>query len=144
MLPYAGHLLDVGGVRNVGKVDMSRSVRDASLDTRTARGRLRSRGKPYWRQLEPGLHIGYHKPLSGPGKWVVRHHLGGKSDYVTDTFGTADDFSDADGIAILSFWQAQGKAREQMVRQVETRILAGERVKGAEVISARADWEIAK
>ncbi|WP_334368809.1 tyrosine-type recombinase/integrase [Bradyrhizobium sp. AZCC 1578] len=36
---------------------------------------------------------------------------------MTDTFGTADDFSDPDGIAILSFWQAQAKAREQMVQR---------------------------
>ena len=96
---------------------MARSVRDASLDTRTARTRLKARGKPYWRQLEPGLSIGYRKPLSGPGKWVVRHYLGGGDRYETDTFGTADDFSDPDGIAILSFWQAQAKAREQMVRR---------------------------
>ncbi|WP_456629686.1 tyrosine-type recombinase/integrase [Bradyrhizobium sp. URHC0002] len=47
----------------------------------------------------------------------MRHHLGGKSDYATETFGTADDFSDPDGIAVLSFWQAQSKAREQMVRR---------------------------
>jgi hypothetical protein len=55
--------------------------------------------------------------LSGPGKWVVRHHLGGKADYETETFGTPDDFSDADGIAILNFWQAQVKARERMVER---------------------------
>ncbi len=66
---------------------MARSVRDASLDTRTARSRLKARGKPYWRQLEPGLSIGYRKPLSGPGKWVVRHYLGGGDRYETDTFG---------------------------------------------------------
>jgi hypothetical protein len=79
---------------------MARSVRDASLDTRTARSRLSASGKPYYRQLEPGLSLGYRKALSGPGKWVIRHHLGGKNDYETETFGVADDFSDADGIAI--------------------------------------------
>jgi integrase len=100
---------------------MARSVRDASLDTRTARARLAARGKPYWRQLEPGLSIGYRKPHSGPGKWVVRHYLGGGGRYETDTFGTADDFSDPDGVAILSFWQAQTKAREQMVRRAHSK-----------------------
>jgi integrase len=94
---------------------MARRVLDTTLDTRTARSRLKARGKPYWRQLEPGLSIGYRKPLSGPGKWVVRHHLGGKNEYITNTFGAADDFSDPDGVAILSFWQAQGKARQRMV-----------------------------
>lgn len=96
---------------------MARSVRDALLDTRTARSRLKAAGKPYYRQLEPGLSLGYRKALSGPGKWVIRHHLGGKADYETETFGTADDFSDADGIAILNFWQAQVKARERMVER---------------------------
>jgi integrase len=96
---------------------MARSVRDASLDTRTARSRLKAAGKPYYRQLEPGLSLGYRKALSGPGKWVIRHHLGGKGDYETETFGTADDFSDADGVAVLNFWQAQVKARERMVER---------------------------
>jgi Phage integrase family len=57
------------------------------------------------------------KAAQWPGKWVVRHHLGGKNDYLTDSFGTADDFSDADGVAVLSFWQAQNKAREKMVQR---------------------------
>ncbi|MBR1154593.1 site-specific integrase [Bradyrhizobium sp. JYMT SZCCT0428] len=94
---------------------MARRVIDTTLDTRTARSRLQARGKPYWRQLEPGLAIGYRKPASGAGKWVVRHHLGGRNDYQTDTFGVADDLSDPDGEAILSFWQAQTRARERMV-----------------------------
>ncbi|WP_084788684.1 site-specific integrase [Bradyrhizobium sp. Cp5.3] len=96
---------------------MARRVLDTTLDTRTARSRLKARGKPYWRQLEPGLAIGYRKPSSGPGKWVVRHYLGDGDRYETDTFGTADDLSDPDGLAVLSFWQAQGKAREQMVQR---------------------------
>jgi integrase len=94
---------------------MARRVLDTTLDTRTARSRLKPRGKPYWRQLDHGLAIGYRKPLTGAGKWVVRHYLGGRNEYETDTFGVADDISDADGEAILSFWQAQTKARERMV-----------------------------
>jgi integrase len=96
---------------------MARSVRDALLDTRTARSRLKATGKPYYRQIEPGLSLGYRKALSGPGKWVIRHHLGGKNDYETETFGVADDFSDADGVAVLNFWQAQMAARERMVQR---------------------------
>jgi integrase len=96
---------------------MARSIKDALLDTRTARGRLKASGKPYYRQIEPGLSLGYRKALSGPGKWVIRHHLGGKNSYETETFGVADDFSDADGVAILNFWQAQVKARERMVER---------------------------
>jgi integrase len=93
---------------------MARSVRDANLDSRTARSRLKAQRKPYYRQLEPGLHLGYRRPVSGPGRWVARHYIGGDT-YETETFGTADDFSDADGVAILNFWQAQTAARERMV-----------------------------
>jgi hypothetical protein len=107
----------MGSVCNRAWVQMARSVRDALLDTRTARSRLKATGKPYYRQLEPGLSLGYRKALSGPGKWVIRHHLGGKNDYETETFGVADDFSDADGVAILNFWQAQVRARERMVER---------------------------
>ena len=67
------------------------------------------------------MSIGYRKPLSGPGKWVLRLHTGGKNNYVTETFATADDFSDADGLVVLDFWQAQNKAREQIVNALITR-----------------------
>lgn len=93
---------------------MARTVRDALLDTRTARSRLKARGKPYFRSMEPGLHIGYRKPLSGPGKWVARHYVGDQS-YEVETLAIADDYSDADGVAVLSFHQAQTLARTRMV-----------------------------
>jgi hypothetical protein len=93
---------------------MARSVRDTNLDTRTARSRLKARRKPYYRQLEPGLHLGYRKPLSGAGKWVVRFYAG-SDQYRTETFNTADDYSDADGVAILNYWQAVDAARKSMV-----------------------------
>ena len=46
---------------------MPRTVRDTGLENRTARSRLKARNKPYYRALEPGLHLGYRKPLAGPG-----------------------------------------------------------------------------
>jgi integrase len=95
---------------------MARTIRDALLDTRTARGRLKPRGKPYYRALEPGLHLGYRKPLSGAGKWVARHYIGDE-DYQLETLATADDFSDPDGVAVLSFAQAQTLARSRMVER---------------------------
>src|SRR5260370_26285243 len=93
---------------------MARTIRDALLDTRTARSRLKARGKPYFRSLEPGLHLGYRKPLSGPGKWVARHYVGSHH-YENETLAIADDYSDADGVAVLSFHEAQAAARSRMV-----------------------------
>ena len=98
---------------------MARTVRDAALDTRTARGRLKPSKKPYWRGLEPGLHVGYRRPLSGPGKWVARHYIGDER-YEIEVIAVADDFSDADGVAILSFPQAQTLARSRMVTRAHT------------------------
>lgn len=95
---------------------MARTVRDTSLETRTARSRLKARGKPYYRTLEPGLHLGYRKPLSDAGKWVARHYIGDQS-YEVEVIATADDYSDADGVAILSFQQVQGLARSRMVKR---------------------------
>jgi integrase len=93
---------------------MARTVRDANLETRTARSRLTTRGKPHYRILEPGLHLGYRKLKTGPGKWIARHYLGNEV-YEVETIGVADDFSDADGVAIISFHQAQTSARGRMV-----------------------------
>jgi integrase len=92
---------------------MPRTLRDAALETRAARGRLKPRGKPYYRALEPGLHLGYRRPQAGAGKWLARHYIGGA--YELETLAIADDFSDGDGVAVLSYRQAQAKARERMV-----------------------------
>jgi integrase len=96
---------------------MARTLKDTSLDTRAARGRLKPRGKPYYRTVEEGLHLGYRKPRGRKGKpavsgkWVLRRYIGGQA-YVVDVIGIADDYADADGVAILNFSQAQNKARD--------------------------------
>jgi len=41
----------------------------------------------------------------------VRRYVGGESPYRMETIAEADDYADADGVAILNFWQAQDKAR---------------------------------
>jgi integrase len=93
---------------------MARTLRDSKLETRAARERLNPRGKPYWKSLEEGLHVGYRRLRGRPGRWVLRHYVGGQT-YQVETIATADDYSDADGVAILSYRQAQAKARERMV-----------------------------
>jgi integrase len=104
---------------------MARRTPDARLESRESRSRLASRGKPHYRLLEPGLHIGYRR-LKGrngrpavAGTWVACHYIGSQS-YAVEKIGTADDFSDADGTIILSFSQAQDKARAHMVRRAQS------------------------
>jgi integrase len=99
---------------------MARTIVDSNLKDRAARSRLAARGKPHYRLIEPGLHLGYRKSRGRKGKaasagtWVVRHYVGAQA-YVTETIGVADDFSDADGVAVLDFRQAQGAARVRHV-----------------------------
>jgi len=89
---------------------MAKRVRDANLETRTARDKLTPSGKPYYKAIGPGLHIGYRKGKRG-GSWVVRRYLG-EGDYRVETIdGIADDREDANGKEVLDFWQAQEKAR---------------------------------
>ena len=95
---------------------MARKVKDKELDTREARGKLKPRGKPYWRTIERGLHLGYRRLKGKAGTWWARHYLGVQR-YELEALGIADDLSDADGVAVLSYWNAQDKARERMVKR---------------------------
>jgi integrase len=100
---------------------MTKRIRESLIDNRTARGRLASRGKPYYRKLEEGVHLGYRKPRGRKGrpavggKWVLRQYTG-EGSYRVANIAIADDFSDPDGVKVLSFDQAVNRAREHMVQ----------------------------
>jgi integrase len=104
-----------------GSATVARTVRDSALDTRTARTRLKPRGKPYYRAIDPGLHLGYRRSADG-GKWVVRVYLGRQS-YRVENIATADDRGEPDGHTVLNFSQAQARARARMLEM--TRHAAG-------------------
>jgi integrase len=101
---------------------MARTIRDAKLDSRAAREKLKPSGKPYYRALDPGLHIGYRKGATG-GRWVMRWYVG-EGKYEVETIGTADDKADAgEGDVVLDFRQAQARVREKHLEH--TRIAKG-------------------
>ena len=88
---------------------MGRQVRDYKLGSPEARSKLRKRHNPYYREIVPGLHIGYRKGVRG-GVWLARKYMDdGK--YRKWRLGVADDIMDADGNEVLSFAQADAKAR---------------------------------
>jgi integrase len=91
---------------------MARKVKDKSLDSRDARSKLRPSGKPYYKAIEEGAHLGYRRLKGRAGTWVVRHYVGNQN-YQTEGIGIADDLSDPDGVEILSYWQAVDKVRER-------------------------------
>jgi integrase len=91
---------------------MARTLRDSNLGSREARLRLKVRGKPYWRLIEPGLHVGYRRLAGRPGSWCVRRYVGAQQ-YVVETLtAVADDNSNANGHDVLDFRQAQRRALE--------------------------------
>jgi integrase len=97
---------------------MARTVRDAKLETRAARDRLKPREKPHWRTIIPQvLHLGYRRRRSGAaGYWVERRYIrrdGPGSPYRVETLGLADDYQDANGETVLSYAQAQQRAIER-------------------------------
>ena len=92
---------------------MARKVKDRELDSKDARRKLKPRGKPYWRSVEKGLHLGYRSHRGDrAGVWIARHYIG-KQQYKEEQLGIADDFSNADGAKIIDYWQAQKAARRR-------------------------------
>lgn len=88
---------------------MARATRDARLDTRAARDKLKAGNKRHWRPISKGLALGYRKGATG-GTWYARLFTGGK--HTLQSLGKADDHQDANGIDVLDYFQAQEKARQ--------------------------------
>ena len=88
---------------------MARQIRNAKLDTRSARTRLPARKSPYWHPITRGCALGYRKGAKG-GVWLAKYV--GEGFREETAIGPADDALDADGTTALSFAQAQEKARD--------------------------------
>ncbi len=94
---------------------MARSATDAELESRAARGRLAPRQEPYWHSLDKGCHLGYYKGRESR-IWIARLSRG-KGRHREARVGLADDFADADGIAVMDFKQARAAARNWFAEQ---------------------------
>jgi integrase len=89
---------------------MARKVKNAKLDTRSARlSGCPHRREPYWQTISKGCSIGYRRGSKG-GTWIgrLRDDLG-KQHY--EALGAADDSRDGDGLTVYSYAQAQERAR---------------------------------
>jgi integrase len=98
---------------------MARRIRDKVIDSREARSKLKARGKPYYKAIEKGAHLGYRRLRNAAGTWVGRFYVGDQR-YEVEGVGIADDLSDADGVAILDFWGATEKVRERLVERAHS------------------------
>lgn len=85
---------------------MPRTVSDQPIETKTARKKLRPRGKPYFRRVTNSIALGYRRPEHVPGRWVVRERRADGA-YEEHTLpGVADDMLPSNGKDVLSFDQA--------------------------------------
>ena len=89
---------------------MARTVRDAKLDNRDGRLKLK-RCAEHFKGIHEGLALVYRRPKEGSGTWTARLLVDGR--YVRQALGTADDYAEADGRAILTFKKAQLEAIER-------------------------------
>jgi integrase len=94
---------------------MARQVRNAKLDTRTARARLPGRREPFWTVISAGCALGYRLGAKC-GTWIGKFRDDeGRRHY--QALGAADDNRDADGLTVFSFAQAQEQARTFFARK---------------------------
>jgi integrase len=94
---------------------MGRRLRDAKLDTRSARAKLTQRREPYWRSISGGLALGYRKGATG-GTWIAKHYSSehGKRYH---SLGAADDVMESNGTSILDFARADAAARRWLSKK---------------------------
>jgi hypothetical protein len=71
---------------------VSRTPREVNLSTRAARERLKPSGKPYYRSIDQGLHLGYRKGVRGTAR-VTRRYVGAEVYKVESLEGRPDDCS---------------------------------------------------
>jgi integrase len=91
---------------------MARTVRDARLENRTNRLRLKI-GLRHFKVIQDGLALAYRRTGDGFGVWSVRlRQANGK--YALERLGQADDVAEANDDTVLSFAQAQRKAQQRL------------------------------
>src|SRR5215472_4966871 len=89
---------------------MARKVRHSALESRSARLKLQVRRRPYsGAALARGISLMYRRNNTN-GTWVLKAS-DGHGAYWTKAFALADDFEDADGKNVLTFYQAQDAAK---------------------------------
>jgi hypothetical protein len=94
---------------------MARTVRNAKIDTRSARVKLAERREPYWTVLSAGCALGYRRGAKS-GTWIAKFRDRDCKRHL-EALGAADDARDADGVSVYSFAQAQERARDWFQRR---------------------------
>jgi integrase len=91
-------------------------IKDATLDTRTARKKL-ARGKNHYVQLGQKLSLFYYrtKAVDGEGTWGIRVYDPFTTKYPHHKIAAADDIRDSDNRGVLNFWEACEAGRKKAI-----------------------------
>src|SRR4051812_7191928 len=109
-LPYASILI-LSTLPGTHPIIMARKTRHSKPETRTARLKLAVRRKPYnGPSLARGVQLHYRRNKTN-GTWVLKAS-DGHGKYWTKAFAEADDFDEANGGKVLTFFQAQDTAKK--------------------------------
>jgi integrase len=111
---------------------MATARKDTNLRTANARKPL-SAGKEHWLNIAEGVALGYRRGHNGAA-WYVRFYDGARK-YSQQHLGTANDHLDANGETVLTFYQAQEKAREAAKQHAKQR---GIGIKGSTTVAEAA------
>jgi hypothetical protein len=116
-MPYAFRGIPTHHRDKKGDTILARKVRHSALESRSARLRLAVRRKPYGGpSLARGVVLLYRRN-KGSGSWVLKAS-DGHGAYWTKGFAQADDYDDSDGKTVLTFYEAQDRAK-QLARGAE-------------------------
>lgn len=118
---------------------MARAARDSRLEARSNRVKLPI-GQRFWKSIDRGLAVGYRRTTEGYGVWLVRCKGPSADAYVYRSIGRADDNQEADGIEVLTFSQAQARARAFLQEVEQTQPASGKPMTVAEAASAYLAW----
>ena len=111
---------------------MARHPRSAQIENRTNRLKLKSRRKPYYAAVAPGIRLGYRRN-QGAGSWSVKVADGHGSHWIK-VFANADDYQDADGATVLTYWQAIDKTRAVASGSNDTSVVGDRPITVAEAL----------
>lgn len=96
---------------------MARTKRSAKLDSRNARLKLPTERR-YQEPLSPGRYLVYRRPKKGgDGSWFAYWYDAANNKKVMERLGTAEDYTDADGLTVLTCGHAQARAQEFFKKQ---------------------------
>ena len=89
---------------------MAQSARNTKVETRTNRLKL-AKGRRYYTKIGEGLMLVYRRTGAGFGTWSAKI-LRPSGEYELRALGEADDQQDSNGADVLTFYEAQQRARD--------------------------------